>query len=72
MQRFLGSGHILTDGAGALLSQEEYFPYGRSSDRRDERNRYRYIGVETDEDTGLLMTGRNPRLVPSHASAEIV
>jgi len=53
----LGSGHILTDGAGALLSQEEYFPYGRSSDRRDERNRYRYIGVERDEDTGLLMTG---------------
>jgi len=53
----LGSGHILTDGAGALLSQEEYFPYGRSSDRRDERNRSRYIGVETDEDTGLLMTG---------------
>ncbi|MCP4239951.1 MAG: hypothetical protein GY772_05270, partial [bacterium] len=34
-----------------------YFPYGRSSDRRDARNRYRYIGVERDEDTGLCMTG---------------
>ncbi len=53
----LGSGHVLTNSAGQLLSQEEYFPYGRSSDRRDARNRYRYIGVERDEDTGLCMTG---------------
>ena len=53
----LGSGHVLTSSAGALLSQEEYLPYGRASDRRDARNRYRYIGVERDEDTGLCMTG---------------
>jgi RHS repeat-associated protein len=56
----LGSGHVLTDGDGELLSQEEYFAYGRSSDRRDARNRYRWIGVERDEDTGLCLTG--PRL----------
>lgn len=53
----LGSGHVLTKADGTLLSQEEYFPYGRASDRRDARNRYRYIGVERDEDTGLCMTG---------------
>lgn len=53
----LGSGHVLTNGSGALLSQEEYFPHGRASDRRDARNRYRYIGVERDADTGLCMTG---------------
>lgn len=53
----LQSGHVLTKDDGTLLSQEEYFPYGRSSDRRDARNRYRYIGVERDEDTGLGMTG---------------
>ncbi len=53
----LGSGHVLTKDDGTLLSQEEYFPYGRASDRRDARNRYRYIGVERDEDTGLSMTG---------------
>ena len=53
----LQSGHVLTKTDGTLLSQEEYFPYGRSSDRRDARNRYRYIGVERDEDTGLGMTG---------------
>ncbi len=56
----LGSGHVLTDEAGELLSQEEYFPYGRASDRRDARNRYRYIGVERDEDTGMCVTG--PRM----------
>lgn len=53
----LGSGHVLTNGGAALLSQEEFFAYGRASDRRDARNRYRYIGVERDEDTGLCMTG---------------
>ncbi len=53
----LGSGHILTDDTGAVLSQEEFFPYGRASDRRDARNRYRFIGVERDEATGFCMTG---------------
>ena len=36
---------------------QEYFPYGKASDRRDERSRYRYIGVERDELTKLSMTG---------------
>ena len=36
---------------------QEYFPYGKASDRRDERNRYRFIGVERDETSGLLMAG---------------
>jgi RHS repeat-associated protein len=53
----LGSGQCLTKADGTLLCQEEFFAYGRSSDRRDTRNRYRYIGVERDEDTGLCMTG---------------
>lgn len=53
----LGSGHILTKADGDLLNQEETFAYGGASDRRDARNRYRYGGVERDEDTGLCMTG---------------
>ena len=57
----LGSAQALTDTSGGLLSQEEFFAYGRSSDRRDERNRYRYIGVERDVDTFLAVTG--PRLL---------
>jgi RHS repeat-associated protein len=53
----LGSGQALTKADGTLLCQEEFFAYGRSSDRRDARNRYRFIGVERDEDSGLCMTG---------------
>ena len=53
----LDSGHVLTRDDGDLLSEEEYFPHGSASDRRDARNRYRFIGVERDEDTGLCMTG---------------
>jgi RHS repeat-associated protein len=56
----LGSAQLLTGAGGTWLSQEEFFAYGRSSDRRERKNRYRYIGVERDEDTGLCLTG--PRL----------
>ncbi len=56
----LASAHVLTKLDGTLLSQEEFFAYGRSSDRRDGRNRFRYIGVERDEDVGLSLTG--PRM----------
>jgi RHS repeat-associated protein len=57
----LASGHVLTKDDGALLSQEEYFPYGRPSDRRDARSRYRFIGVERDEELAMCLTG--PRLL---------
>ena len=48
------------ENPGSVRVRGEYFPYGKSSDRRDERNRYRYIGVERDEATGLMITG--PRM----------
>lgn len=54
--RFFGEGARSPDRGGST-SGEEFFAYGRSSDRRDGRERYRYIGVERDEDTGLCMTG---------------
>lgn len=53
----LGSGHILTRADGSLLNQEEFLPMGRSSDRRDNSNRRRFIGVERDPSTGLCLTG---------------
>ena len=46
-----------SDNPGSVRAREEYFPYGKASDRRDERNRYRYIGVECDATTGLHMAG---------------
>jgi RHS repeat-associated protein len=53
---FFGEGGRSPDRSLATWG-EEFFVYGRSSDRRDSRNRYRFIGVERDEDTGLGMTG---------------
>ena len=53
----LGSGHVLTKDNGDLPSQEECFAHGRPSNRRDARNRYRFIGRERDQDTKLCMTG---------------
>lgn len=53
----LGSVSTLTDRNGTLLSQEEYFAYGRSSDRRDSKNRYRYLGAERDSLTGFCILG---------------
>ncbi|MED5370196.1 MAG: RHS repeat-associated core domain-containing protein [Myxococcota bacterium] len=46
-----------SDNPGSVQAREEYFPYGKASDRRDERNRYRYIGVERDEATGQYVAG---------------
>ena len=81
----LDSGHVITAGDGSFLSQEEYFPYGRASDRRDARNRYRFVGVERDEDTHLCVTGPrtydpvcgrflqgDPLTPPEHATAPFV
>ena len=54
----LGSACLETDGEGALVSYEEYHPYGTSAleytrgDAEDERKRYRFTGMERDE-TGL-------------------
>ena len=53
----LESAHVLTATDGSAFGQEEYFPYGRASDRREARNRHRFLGVERDEDTLLCMTG---------------
>ncbi|MED5370198.1 MAG: RHS repeat-associated core domain-containing protein [Myxococcota bacterium] len=46
-----------SENPGSVRVRGEYFPYGKASDRRDERNRYRYIGVERDKLTALSMTG---------------
>jgi len=52
----LGSSHLLTLDTGALFSQEEYYPFGGSSDRRYDRTRYRHAAKERDE-TGLVYYG---------------
>jgi RHS repeat-associated protein len=49
----LGSSNVVLDAAGALINREEFTPYGETSFGSFERKRYRYTGMERDEESAL-------------------
>jgi RHS repeat-associated protein len=59
----LGSASLELDEAGGIISYEEYYPYGSTAyqavDKRIKAaaKRYRYTGMERDEETGLAYHG---------------
>ena len=59
----LGSASLELDEAAQVISYEEYHPYGTTSYRAMDRvseaaaKRYRYTGMERDEETGLAYHG---------------
>ena len=59
----LGSAVLELDGNAAIISYEEYYPYGSTSFEATDaavevsRKRYRYTGKERDEETGLYYLG---------------
>lgn len=59
----LGSASLELDEAGAVISYEEYYPYGSTSYQAGRSiaevslKRYRYTGEERDEETGLCYHG---------------
>ena len=58
MGNHLGSASLELDDAGAVISYEEYTPYGSTSyhatrGQQEAAKRYRYTGKERDEETGL-------------------
>jgi RHS repeat-associated protein len=59
----LGSSTVELDAAGALISYEEYYPFGATSYQAGRTvaevslKRYRYLGKERDEETGLAYHG---------------
>ena len=58
----LGSTCIEVDERGALLSLEEYYPFGETAYQADPagsmgRKRYRYTGQERDDENGLYYHG---------------
>ncbi|PRQ06643.1 tRNA(Glu)-specific nuclease WapA precursor [Enhygromyxa salina] len=59
LSNHLGSAATEVDGNGAVISYEEYHPYGTSAYRAvnssvdSSAKRYRYTGMERDEETGL-------------------
>jgi RHS repeat-associated protein len=63
LDNHLGTACVETDETGAVISLEEYHPYGTSSYRswktgaEVSAKRYRYTGKERDEETGLYYHG---------------
>ncbi|HRI39638.1 MAG TPA: RHS repeat-associated core domain-containing protein, partial [Nitrospira sp.] len=63
LSNHLGSASVELDEAGEIISYEEYHPYGTTSyqalDKASaaEAKRYRYTGMERDEETGLEYHG---------------
>lgn len=59
LSNHLGSSSIELDGQAQIISYEEYHPYGTSayragrSDAEVKLKRYRYTGMERDEESGL-------------------
>lgn len=49
----LGSSTVVLDDTGAVVSREEYTPYGETSFGSHTRKRYRFTGRERDEESGL-------------------
>ncbi|GAB4533718.1 MAG: hypothetical protein Tsb0014_19390 [Pleurocapsa sp.] len=63
LNNHLGSSCIEVDDTGAVISYEEYYPYGSTSYQAGKnkaevsRKRYRYTGKERDEETGFYYYG---------------
>ncbi|MDJ0570036.1 MAG: RHS repeat-associated core domain-containing protein, partial [Pleurocapsa sp. MO_192.B19] len=58
----LGSASVELDAAGAVISYEEYYPYGSTSyqavrSQTETSKRYRYTGKERDEESELYYYG---------------
>lgn len=49
----LGSSNVVVDSAGALINREEFLPYGETSFGSFAKKRYRFTGLERDEESGL-------------------
>ena len=53
----LGSSNVVADSGGALVNCEEFTPYGETSFGSFAKKRYRFTGIERDEESGLNYHG---------------
>jgi RHS repeat-associated protein len=53
----LGSSAMQLDTTGAIISREEYYPFGETSFGSYGKKRYRFCGKEKDEESGLYYYG---------------
>lgn len=49
----LGGSNVVVDSGGALINREEFTPYGETSFGSFAKKRYRFTGMERDEESGL-------------------
>jgi RHS repeat-associated protein len=53
----LGSSNVILETSGAVYNREEYYPFGETSFGAFGKKRYRYVGKEKDEESGLYYYG---------------
>jgi RHS repeat-associated protein len=53
----LGSSNVVVDSGGVLTNREEFTPYGETSLGSFAKKRYRFTGMERDEESGLSYHG---------------
>lgn len=53
----LGSSNVTIGANGAVLSRQEYTPYGETSFGGAERQRYQFVGKEREEESGMYCFG---------------
>jgi RHS repeat-associated protein len=53
----LGSANLMLDSTGSLISREEFAPYGQTSFGGFALKRYRFTGMEREEESGLAYHG---------------
>ena len=53
----LGSSNVVVDSGAALVNREEFTPYGETSFGSFAKKRYRFTGMERDEESGLNYHG---------------
>ena len=57
IENLIGSSVMRTDTSGNEIDREEYYPFGDSSLRTFTYKRYRYVGKERDQESGLYYYG---------------
>lgn len=57
LSNHLGSSSYRLGSTGIMLDREEYYPFGDTSLRTWEKKRYRYVGKEKDQESGLYYYG---------------
>ena len=57
LEDHLGSATATVDAGGAVVSREEYYPFGETSFGSHAKQRYRFCGKERDQESGLYYYG---------------